>query len=69
MVVFVDLEDDSEPPERRSKRQNLHWSKAEEANVDTERNVGGGVDNHDGGVEARMNPNINPMTEAMGCYP
>jgi hypothetical protein len=61
MVVFVDLEEESEPPERAQ-----HWSlHGLHAN-----HVGFGI----GGLTLkegvqRDNPNKNAITEALGCYP
>lgn len=65
MVVFMDLEDDAEPPE-----QGGHWLPyrgiGDAGNL---RYIGlnGRVAN---GVEERENPNKEkPITEALGCYP
>lgn len=68
MVVFVDLDDESEPPE--DPRLRGHW--------DVNRFIGAGsvvvekekekeakkVDE-----EQRENPNRTPFTQALGCYP
>lgn len=71
MVVFVDLEDEAEPPEKMlSSRQ---WDK-----LDLNRNPPGGADAFSsrtqgiaglGEEEGRVNPNKNAVTEALGCYP
>jgi hypothetical protein len=65
MVVFVDLDEESEPPERA-----LHWGLL---------NQHGGFGNlpslralslkEGGKVDGRENPNKNAITEALGCYP
>lgn len=64
MVVFVDLEDESEPPE--DPRLRGHWETGLFAveNVVQEREM------KSGGVHAqRDNPNRGPVTEGLGCYP
>jgi hypothetical protein len=65
MVVFVDLEDESEPPERAA-----HWSLLNErggiGNISSLR----GLSLTDGiRADQRDNPNKNAITEALGCYP
>jgi hypothetical protein len=61
MVVFVDLEDEKEPPEQ------LHRG--------FQKPVWGGFGDDDAGIvrigaeEGRENPNKNACTEALGCYP
>jgi hypothetical protein len=65
MVVFVDLDEESEPPERAS-----HWSLL---------NQHGGFGNlpsfralslkEGDQIDGRENPNKNTITEALGCYP
>jgi hypothetical protein len=70
MVVFVDLEDESEPPEGHGTAQ--HWSQLE--------SHGGGAFGNltsmmrlsllDGGDDGRINPNRNSKaTAALACYP
>jgi hypothetical protein len=65
MVVFVDLEDEGEPPEIVSSRQ---WEK-----LDLNRNPPGADAFRAQGIagleEGRVNPNKNAVTEALGCYP
>jgi len=63
MVLFVDLEDDAEPPEIVTP----HWSQLNRGvfrslpTINREfSNVGDG---------SRENPNKNAITEALGCYP
>jgi hypothetical protein len=63
MVVFMDLEDDAEPPE-----QSLHWFK-HHGNVGGTRGFGG-----EGAVEDECRTRENPdremsITKALGCYP
>lgn len=64
MVIFVDLEDESEPPESVP-----HWSQLQQH---------GGIGSmlslidlslKDGLQHDRGNPNKNAITEALGCYP
>jgi hypothetical protein len=62
MVVFVDLEDESEPPELSN------WSRLS-------LNLHGGLMNRPLELQekevdkGRVNPNKNSITEALGCYP
>ena len=60
MVVFVDLEDESEPPEQ------VHWSQrshnTEFGSLGLQKFAGLSF-----GV--RENPNRNAVAEALGCYP
>ena len=62
MVLFVDLEDESEPPEITTQwqRQHLYERGLRTAHIGT-------LDGKDEG--RRVNPNKNVMTEALGCYP
>jgi hypothetical protein len=69
MVVFFDLEDDLEPPEKFALKEQVHWSRLGADDVDARRDICGGVGESDGGVQVRPNPNMNPMTESLGCYP
>ena len=65
MVVFVDLDDDPEPPELSACRLEAvgSWShvgipnRAKAGIVSPER------------LHERANPNKNAVTEAIGCYP
>jgi hypothetical protein len=65
MVVFVDLEDESEPPERAPR-----WSLLNEhgriGNISSLRGL-----SLDAGMRGDLteNPNKNVITEALGCYP
>lgn len=65
MVVFVDLEDESEPPERAS-----HWTLLNEHGGTGSISSLKGLKFKDGiRGEHRENPNKNAITEALGCYP
>ncbi len=68
MVVFIDLDDELEPPELRDLNAVVapHWSQpgydrvllksyAPESALET--------------LSVRDNPNRNALTEALGCYP
>ena len=58
MVLFVDLEDETaEPPEIVTP----HWQRFNERSLRTAKAAT--LD------EARLNPNKNAITEALGCYP
>jgi hypothetical protein len=58
MVLFVDLEDENaEPPEIVTP----HWQRFNERSLRTAE--AGTLD------QARVNPNKNAITEALGCYP
>lgn len=62
MVVFVDLEDESEPPELSNGSRlnlNLHGGLMKRPLELQEKEVDKG----------RVNPNKNSITEALGCYP
>ncbi len=67
MVVFLDLEDDTEPPE-----QGAHWLQRHERGYAgvlrrLDLNAGGSEGRE---VVERENPNKKkPITEALGCYP
>lgn len=78
MVLFVDLEDENEPPEqlvcgRWSSLQ--HDSKPEVARrilglLPIPAAVGlTSIDSKGDNGEVRENPNKNSLTEALGCYP
>ena len=71
MVVFVDLEDESEPPELIG--GNKHWSLHDHASVlkglSLEAGLGTGKVQVAGRDANRNNPNKNALTEALGCYP
>ena len=62
MVLFVDLEDESEPPEII----NTHWQHQHSYERDLRTAHVGALDGAGGD---RINPNKNVMTEALGCYP
>lgn len=57
MVVFVDFEDETEPPEIVTN----HWEHLSQRALRTVQNAA--VD------DGRVNPNKNSTTEALGCYP
>lgn len=65
MVVFLDLEDDVEPPE-----QSNHWS-TYHGNISGMRSFGGeGQHQEAENEEERENPNREMgITKALGCYP
>lgn len=73
MVVFVDLEDEAEPPELKIDGR---WPAT---STDTSKSASGFEaagneldeegDARDGEEEGRENPNRNRMTEAFGSYP
>jgi hypothetical protein len=63
MVVFVDLEDESEPPERAP-----HWS-LHHPHKGPGFGVGGLSIGSQSQSDGRENPNRNTITEALGCYP
>jgi hypothetical protein len=71
MVLFVDLEDESEPPEQI---RGNHWPVHDNAGVLRSLSLGNSLGvgrdlkgDEEGG--ARENPNKNVLTEALGCYP
>lgn len=71
MVLFVDLEDETEPPELQGGN---HWSMQENAgglrvvSLGNQRSFGASIPTTVGG-DIRDNPNKNVLTEALGCYP
>jgi hypothetical protein len=65
MVVFVDLDDESEPPE--DPRLRAHWDIHGRAGVIRRFGVGNKEGKTDEGQ--RDNPNRTVVTEALGCYP
>lgn len=65
MVVFVDLDDETEPPEHGISEE--QWAMKR---IDGDSNAGarpGNIAGHP--VQTRSNPNRNALTQAMGCYP
>lgn len=67
MVLFVDLEDEVEPPDSTSAflaRLHHRWERDGEGNL-ISRDSRGLADE----CEARANPNVNAVTQALGCYP
>lgn len=67
MVVFVDLEEESEPPERALQQ---HWSLCGHDLHHGAKGFGiGGLTLKEGMQDGRANPNKNAITEALGCYP
>lgn len=74
MVVFLDLEDDKEPPEQIAKELKHLQNGINEF----QKPVWGGFPEANKGVmvrsltldeDGRENPNKNTTTEALGCYP
>jgi hypothetical protein len=65
MVVFVDLDDESEPPE--DPRLGGHWDIHGRAGAIGRFGVGNKEVETDEGQ--RDNPNRTVVTEALGCYP
>lgn len=74
MVVFVDFEDDSEPPEQVGNE----LSHLQNGINRFQKPVWGGFGEANKGANAleltldqddRVNPNKNVITEALGCYP
>lgn len=64
MVVFLDLEDENEPPEQV---RNSHWLIQQHGNADMLRSLSLREPKEDGG---RENPNKEKgITEALACYP
>jgi len=68
MVLFVDLEDEVEPPELNGVTP--YWSRGgfEHGGIGERRSLPVRLKQGDRGVE-RGNPNKNAVTEALGCYP
>jgi hypothetical protein len=68
MVVFVDLEEDAEPPELKIAQG--HWPRTVPV-IDNRAISGHGrtLDGREDQMLERLNPNRNALTEAMGCYP
>lgn len=72
MVVFVDLEDESEPPE--DPRLRSHWDMNGHAGIIGRFGVGHTVadketEKDEERGESRDNPNKTAFTEALACYP
>ena len=78
MVVFVDLEDENEPPEQLARGR---WTSLQhDSKPDVARRMLGlvpipatvgltSIDSKGDNGEVRENPNKNSLTEALGCYP
>ena len=68
MVLFVDLEEDSEPPEQGVAP---HWSQLNQhgGREFTDLQRLGGLSLGAGKTDERVNPNRNAVAEALGCYP
>ena len=66
MVLFVDLDEEAEPPERAGVTP--HWS---QLNNGVRRSLSTikKLNLPEAGGEARENPNKNAITQALGCYP
>jgi hypothetical protein len=72
MVLFVDLDEEIEPPEIRRPGGMQMTGKAWMQNgIPTRSDIieGMAAPPGAGGLEERINPNRNALTEAMGCYP
>jgi hypothetical protein len=67
MVLFVDLDDEAEPPERVGVTP--HWSQLSNNGILRSLSTIAGLNMKEGDGEARENPNKNAITEALGCYP
>lgn len=71
MVLFVDLEDDAEPPERPGVAP--HWSQLGNGVLGGRSLSSSGINGLDlrevRGEAPRENPNNNAVTQALGCYP
>lgn len=71
MVVFVDLDDESEPPE--DPRLKIIWDVNGHAGIVGRFGPGNSVPGKEmksaDEAEKRENPNKTPFTEALGCYP
>jgi hypothetical protein len=65
MVVFVDLDDESEPPELRSQPPKSSGT-YRQTGIAVRTRAENGVSD---GLAERVNPNKNAVTEALGCYP
>lgn len=63
MVVFVDLDDENEPPEDPRLRSQ-HWSR-----TGLSEQWDGKRDTDPNKAATRDNPNKSAVTEALGCYP
>lgn len=67
MVIFVDLEDESEPPEKIIAP---HWSQGQNGRREFAALPKlGGLSLDVVQQKDRINPNKNAVTEALGCYP
>jgi hypothetical protein len=68
MVVFVDLNDDPEPPRLGSHRNDapIHWL---EGNLTLHPTRAQPIKDPAAKLAERSNPNRNAVTAALGCYP
>lgn len=68
MVVFIDLDDEAEPPELSSNRPEApkHWFQNDHANGISRTYT---LKTSERKLNERVNPNKNAVTEALGCYP
>jgi hypothetical protein len=68
MVIFVDLDDEAEPPELGAVKHQVpqHWSQIGLGRCISQVN---GNDAIAETASERPNPNKNALTEALGCYP
>src|SRR5271156_5691068 len=68
MVVFIDLDDEAEPPELsfNGPEAPKHWFQTDHANSIARTHTLQGSEEM---LKERINPNKNAVTEALGCYP
>lgn len=80
MAVFVDLEEETEPPEGQTGSARTHWEvrdrnahpalkNRELRGMEGKKAMAGKQGEDDDGEEVRPNPNRNMITQALGCYP
>jgi hypothetical protein len=67
MVIFIDLDDEAEPPELGAAKHQAprHWSQIGLGRCIPQVNGNDAKES----VYERPNPNKNALTEALGCYP
>lgn len=66
MALFVDLDDEVEPPQQGGKPV---WNGRVDAEEEEEQDDACDREAHESEVMYVPNPNRNSMTEALGCYP
>jgi hypothetical protein len=78
MAVFVDLEEETEPPEVQTGNGRALWDvrdrnpalrHRELRGMEGKRAVAGNEGQQEEVEETRPNPNRNMITQALGCYP